>query len=410
MEQHLEAAFSANGSNESLELLLRAARQMLQAGQTEALSQAAANIADWDSVLKMATRNAVIPMLARSMRDEKLVPLPVRKELYQRYFGGAAQNALLATEMHEILAAFHQEGIEALAYKGPALTMLAYKDLSLRHPSSDIDLLLRKQDIPGARAVLEARGYQSVFSHKVDRYLLRRHYHLHFARADRELHVELHWALTPACWPFLVDPDHLWRRAQHVNVAGTPVLALNPECTLLALCAHASKEGWPRLSQILDVGRLIASHPDLNWNWIVAEARRMGRQRVLYLGLNLAAELTGAPVPEFVALEARRDPEVDRLTLRIRQNLARGFTHRAAFHRIALRIWHRPMDRVRYVLYVLHRLPEHFRMMATPSSMDRNVFKVSARLSFVYFFIRPLRYLWKVRDPRLLLRRALRNL
>jgi len=399
-----------NSPNPSLELLFCAARQVVRGRDELALQQAIANVSDWDSFVKMAIRNAVVPMVARSLRDEKGVPLTVRKELYQHYFSGVAQNTVLTTELNEILDAFNREAIDALAYKGVALATLAYKELTLRHASSDIDLLLRKRDIARARVILEARGYRSVFSRQYDRFMLRRHYHLHLAHTDRELHVELHWALTPSCWPFLLNPEQLWGRAQCVNVAGRQVPTLNPECTLLALCAHASKEGWGRLSQILDAGLLIASHPNLNWSWTFTEARRIGRKRVLFLGLRLASELTGAPVPESVMRAVQEDPEVSPLTASIRENLVRGYSHRAAFHRIAIRIWHHRRDRVRYFFYVLHRLPEHIRLMAQPCAADGDGVSLGVRPFVLHFFLRPIRYFLKVRDPRLVLRRALRNL
>lgn len=56
------------------------------------------------------------------------------------------------------LAAFDQEGIEALVLKGGALMHLLYPDPALR-PMSDLDLLVRPADMPRARAVLADLGF-----------------------------------------------------------------------------------------------------------------------------------------------------------------------------------------------------------------------------------------------------------
>jgi Uncharacterised nucleotidyltransferase len=394
---------------ESLQILLAAARWAMQAENGQALNQAAARVKDWDAVIELASQNTVIPLIARALRDSESVPLPVRRELYRRYFEYSSRNAFLAAELHDILNEFHRAGIEALAYKGPALAAMAYGDLALRHPSGDIDLLLRRPDIDRAKNLIQTRGYR-LLAPDSEQHFLKHRYHLHYERRDPEIHVELHWAFTPVYWPFPIDQDHLWGRARRVTLSGSQVRTLNAECAVLALCAHGAKEGWPRLSQILDLGRLIQSHPDLDWHWVLAEARRMRRERVLRLGLWLVTELAGARIPEPAESEIRNDEEVPQLGTQIKNNFLTGRFCGSDFHRYALRVWHHASDRRRYLGYLCRLLPAKIHAIVRPSGRDRDFLDLGQLPPFLYAFVRPLRVMHQYRDPRLVVRKLMRNL
>lgn len=374
----------------ALEVILWAARR--QTGGGDDLAPLAAGIRDWSAVMECASRNAVIPVAARALGDQAAVPLAIRRDLDRRYTVNAGRNALLASELCEILRDFRDEGIEALAYKGPALAVMAYGGLALRNPSSDIDLLLKASDISRAKERIRARGYR-LFSPENEQHYLRHRYHLHFERENPEMHVELHWAFTPAYWPFPLD---CWSRSRQIMIGGTAVRTLDPECTLLALCAHGSKELWPRLSQILDVSLLIQAHPALDWDWVRAEARRLKRDRILCLGVALASHWTRVSLPPRVASFAAGDPAVNTLVQEIGERLGTQEPLKGAgFHRYALRVWSHPADRLRYLLYIIRMLPQRLRALAAASAEDRKLMDLPGRLSFLYLLIRPLRAVLK---------------
>lgn len=395
--------------SESLELLLSAARGAMQRDERPRLDRAVASVTDWDAVIELASRNGVIPLIARCLRDHEQVPLSIRRKLYLLYFESCSRNPALTAELHAILAALQGAGIEVLAYKGPALAAMAYPDASLRHAPGDLDLLLHKSDISRAKAVMQAREYRPP-SRKTEEHFLEHRYHLHFLRQDPEIQVELHWALTPKYWPFSLDADRLWRQAGHVSLDGGSIRTLNPECTVLALCAHGAKEGWPRLSQIMDLGRVIQAHPRLDWDWLIAEARRMRRQRVLRLGLWLVTELIGVSIPEPAAAEIRQDQEVPTLGLEIRNSLVTGRLSGTDFHSYALRVWHHIGDQTRYLAYLCRLLPQKILTLVKISGRDRDWMDLRGVASVLYVFVRPVRVIRQYRDPRLVVRMLLKNL
>jgi len=348
-----------------------------------------AEAAEWNRVVDFAGRNGVIPLAAGTLRGDDSVPFAVRRDMDKRHLAGAGWNAILAREMLGILADFRSAGIDVLAYKGPALAMLAYGDLAARHASSDIDLLLRRSALARAGEALRERGYRSSLSAAEERHFLRHRYHLHFRRRSPDVQVELHWALTPSYWSFPLD---CWRHAKTVVVSGSPVPTLDPEGALLALCAHGAKEGWPRLIQILDVGQLIVRHPQLDWDRVFHSAERMRRQRILRLGLLLANQCIGAPLPRLALSEVGKEPDLEPLAQRLERNLGQGFFAKG-FHEYALKVWNRPLDRLRYVAYELGELPGRVRDLAAPSQEDRKAVELRGPFAALYPVIRPFRAL-----------------
>lgn len=375
--------------SESFEVLLWAARR--STGRNESQPPPATENLDWDAVVQCAYKNTVIPLLAGVLKDDPSFPLTIRRDFDKRFMQKAGQNAILAREISALVEEFRTNRIDSLAYKGPALAILAYGNLSLRNPSYDIDLLLHASDIPRAKQLIIARGYRLTPSPEDEQHFLQYRYHLHFQRESPETQVELHWALTPAYWSFPID---YWKRTYEVTIGGKKLPTLDPECALLALCAHGAKEGWPRLSQILDVSQIIRAHPELDWKWVMNEAHRIRRERVLRLGLALAVWI-GTSLPPEVSTYCSADPDVDDLVLEIAERLKSEEPRTGVnFHRYALRVWNRPADRINYLAYTLLLLPARLQTLAAPSEEDRNFLDLPGYLSFVYILIRPVRVIF----------------
>jgi hypothetical protein len=371
--------------NPAVEVVLWAARRAL--GRNEDLAPIAGRVRDWREVVECASQNAVIPLVARALIDKPLVPFEIRRELDKRYTVRAGHNAFLAREQFEILSEFQRAGIEALAYKGPVLAILAYGELALRHPSSDIDVLLHRSDLDRARRIVLARGYEVTPGPDEEEHILRYKYHLHCERRDPELHIELHWALTPAYWKFPLD---YWKNIHEVSLGFCRVPSLSPESTLLAICAHGAKEGWWKLGQAVDLAQFIQAQPDLDWTWILAEARRIRRERVLRLGLLLVSRIFGVAVPAFVADDAASDREAIALARERGAQIGVGYFG-GAFRAYGLRLWHHPIDRLRYLTYILRLAPNRFRELTEPTDEDRKILNLKGPFAVFYIVFRPAR-------------------
>lgn len=383
------------------DLLLRACRCSAPADIEDLIRQTV----NWRLLLSQAARNGVMPLLFMVLKERASVPEPVLAELLSAWTENAAHNLLLASALVEILDALERQGVPALAYKGPALAALAYGSVTMRC-FGDLDILVPRDRLAAAKAVLEERGYVCALSPSDEAHFLRERYHLHFLGGDDKPSVELHWAITPAYWRFPLDTGRLWTGAASVEVAGARVPILDHELSVLAICAHGAKERWPRLGLICDLARLIERYPKLDWEWIAEQAAAMHRNRVLLLGLWLAASLLNAPVPDKLLAQARSDRVVPAVAAEIEEHLFQdGPLVGLRFHRYAWRIWNGWPDRIGYLRYAIGDFPARLGSLIRPTEADGSL---PAGLSWLW---RPVRAIWTSRrDLSRLLRRIGDNL
>ena len=349
---------------------------------------------DCDYLFQLAQRHCVLPLLHR--RFEGLADGALRRRLQpklRQYFrDNAARNLLLAGELVRITRALKSEGIATLAYKGPALALLAYGDLSLRQ-FIDLDIIVDSRDVNRAREILRDRGFCAPeFSKSQDDLLQRLQHNVALMRADDGLVVELHWRLAARGFAVLPFEQHLWGRATTVSVCGARVETLSPEDLLLALCIHGAKHFWERLSWVCDLAQLVSSHPRLDWPLVFKLAAEAGIERMLSLGLVLAVELLDVPPPPEVMRIVSEDAAAPRLASQVIERMFDGARFAPlGFHRAIsfnLRVRPRWSEKARYCRYLL-----------APTDADLTTRRVPARLEFAYYVARPFRLIWKAKQP-----------
>jgi len=100
-------------------------------------------------------------------------------------------------------------------------------------------------------------------------------------------------------FPFQIDVDGLWNRAQPVTLAQAPALALSPEDLLLHLCLHTAKHApYMSIRMFFDIAEVVRRYgAGLNWDEIGARARQWGILRAVYVILRLTQELLDMAIP-----------------------------------------------------------------------------------------------------------------
>ncbi|GAB4524424.1 MAG: hypothetical protein Fur0018_07970 [Anaerolineales bacterium] len=152
------------------------------------------------------------------------IPAGLLDSLAPAYYETLARNTLLLQELGRILEAFEQAGIEVIVLKGAALAQTLYEDIGLR-PMSDIDLLVRPEDVWRVWKIICSLGYQSkVVGDELQCF------------KDGNILVELHWTVH---WFYLSWRkdwlNWLWKHSQ-----------------ILSRCRHLAPSG----SQVFLIGHL----------------------------------------------------------------------------------------------------------------------------------------------------------
>lgn len=365
------------------DLLVAASRPVPRPDDAETLSALAANVYDWEWVLRQAEYHRVAPLLQLHLREVTTVPGPVMERLRGRALEIAENNLRLAGEIAAIVDAMSSAGVLAVPVKGPLLAVHAYGNLAVRS-SVDIDLIVRRRDRPAALRVLNERGYRGgpVDPRTRERFALS----LGEIKVFRESGFAVDLQSTMGSkFGIDLDLESALNRATTVAFAGREVPSLSDADLLLFLCAHGAKHLWNRLSWIADVAALVHTRPDLDWDRTIEEAKRMRLARILAVGLHLAEQLRSELfLPPDAQRLLRRDPKAERLAAKLWARLfGEHSDHPFPFHPLFLRMREDPRDAVLYPM----------RLVLSPTDADWAWVPLPASLAWAYPLVRPFRAL-----------------
>lgn len=346
------------------QFLIRCLRAFLAVEGTPPLSAPIEEEVGWTFLLQLAAWHRVTPLLYRSLRRAcpQAVPEAARSQLEAQVCSAAGQSLFLTAELLRLLKRFEAQGIPAIPFKGAALASFLYGDPALRQ-FDDLDILLHQEDLPDVKSLLRSLGYHPhhLLTGRQEKAYLQGWFAETFilARDGARVAVDLHWRLTPRDFPFHPDLKGIWERCERLSLGSATVATLSPEDLLLVLCVHGSKHCWSRLQWICDVARLVRVHPTMDWGRVMEQARTSGGQRMLSLGLVLAKDLLGTPVPQEIEQKVQHDPLTTRLARQVRRRLFEGspivpgIRETMLFH---LQVMERVQDRISYGVRALRAL------------------------------------------------------
>jgi Uncharacterised nucleotidyltransferase len=249
---------------------------------------------DWERVLAFAEHHRLIPAvhaaLARS--TGAAVPGAIRDRAHVQ----ACRCLRFTAELARIGESFDRRGIEFLAHKGPALAQVLYNDATLRQ-FGDLDLLLRPEDVARARPLLLELGYvpELSLSSRQQGFYLDAGYEYAFGLGAEPHILEIQWRIVPRFYSINFDIEALFGRSRAIEFAGASLRTVGREDLMLVLSVHAAKHEWSELGMLRDLATL--TQFDLDWKWIMAEARRLGIFKILEISLSTASQLFGLELP-----------------------------------------------------------------------------------------------------------------
>jgi hypothetical protein len=345
---------------------------------------------DWDELLAAAERHSVSPLLARHLAAlPDGAPPQVLAALRERSDRNALRNVFLTRHLAELLQRLSAEGVRAMPIKGPVLAIAAYGDLALRE-FGDLDVVVHPDDFDHARSLLAGWGYapKAQLTSAGERALRASDHHLPLVSADGQVEVELHWSLGRG--RLGRDDAWVWSNVRPVSILGMELPSLSWSALLVYLCAHGASHGWGNLGWIRDVAGVLLSNAEGRLRDAPRLAAAASARRRLALGVALAHELLGAPIPEELGRGIDRtitdDRPVRRLLNEVRAAL-RAESGATLLEWLAFQCRTRDTmsDRVSYCAHVL----------AAPHVADVEWISLPHPLRWAYYVTRPVRLVAK---------------
>ena len=254
---------------------------------------------DWPATIHTAGEEFAIPALATVLEDAGLLddaPSDVQQFLRYALSHNANANLQIRQQCLEIGNAISAIGIRGVLLKGATWLFEhgpAAEDRMLR----DIDLLVPRPALDGARSALFAHGYKTWSA------VVPEIGHIHdppLEHPDRRVSVEIHVEVTP--WVRYLSADEVL--AQAVGVA-PGLFVPSPLHRIMHNVVHAQIAngdfvgGALSFRDALDVGRLMQKDiPVEDWIWLARTARTRRLFRPLSAALHKAAYISGVEVPQ----------------------------------------------------------------------------------------------------------------
>jgi hypothetical protein len=228
----------------------------------------------------------------------------------------AVHNLRLRHELARTLEALRASGIPALALKGIVMAYTAYPDPSLR-PMCDLDLLVPPDKREDALHVLRTLGYYypesvaAIHRGHVPRLGPDQEFAPGLQLRGSRVFLDVHSELECSEPLFPMPVQEFWSRSVLIDLKGLGVRTLCPEDFLFHLCLHLSRSHRfeKGLLALVDLKVLLDSRSDWNWAGIAERSLQCGYATWMFLTLEVARDLVGAPVPDsfFQALPRPRD-------------------------------------------------------------------------------------------------------
>lgn len=168
----------------------------------------------------------------------------------------------LVSLTRQVAALFEQAAIPLLVIKGIPLALQTTGSLTARG-RGDLDLLVEPNRLPEAVALLEAAGFSRPpgkfprqLNSALGRYSRWSGYELPMVRQVPTVQwIDLHWALSHVRAP-LPGFALAWHCSEQLDLNGQPVTTLSRVHAFQHACAHAAKDQWMCLRNLVDIDRL----------------------------------------------------------------------------------------------------------------------------------------------------------
>jgi hypothetical protein len=269
----------------------------------EALATAVRELGGGGEALEQAIdAEQVGPLLQRALGDRGIVPPALAAVLRDSYYRTARRNLLLLREFGTCLRALAAHGVPVIVLKGAALVETVYGNVSLR-PMGDVDVLVRRADLPAARRTLEGLDYTLAGIETHRGALAEYENELTFRKPGQpDTFVDVHWSLFDSpYYQARIGMD--WSGTPHARFhrrsagailgpeADHPLVATWPCITWRPDCCVARHRGGARFYR-----------DAIDWSVLLSRTREYGLAPPVRMVLTHVVDDWGAPMP----LEALR--------------------------------------------------------------------------------------------------------
>ncbi len=369
------------------ELLLCCSRTKLNANLQQQICRLVSKNPDWDYLIQAAKKHRVLTLLHHNLKQScpELIPSTIAKQLTGFTLHITQRNLQFSAQLFTILDLFQKHHIPIVPFKGPVLAVSVYGNLGFR-PFGDLDVLIHTRHVKQSNDLLQQYGYLPelrLSSSQLSQYI-KVEDNLNFKNESHNMFLELHWELSGRSLPQAFTLDIIKDHIEFVEFCGKKVCTIGPTALLVYLCIHGEKHNWETLEWICCLAELVNTRKDINWKQAWQLAEKLHCKNIVLLGLLLAHQLFDITLPQNLQNKASANVRVKQTGEELLSRLFgnnRNSRKQARFTHNHLYIRDNIFDQARHLI----------RLFVLPTKADWQILQLPNRLTWLYYFLRPLR-------------------
>ncbi|MFD0829816.1 nucleotidyltransferase family protein [Neobacillus sp. M.A.Huq-85] len=211
-------------------------------------------------VLKDIKEDGIASQVYYLLKEERKIeqtPEFFQSILHKNYEKALFQNLFIKSQQNELLQRFEQQGMDVIPLKGIHFAEKVFGHLGAR-ATSDIDLLIRMEDLEKAIEVVNLLGFT------VEGAPIPGHFHCSFSKvlphSTMPLVIELHWSLVKQNTSRFQIND-IWKHAKTVE-GYKHIKELTPNHTFYMICLHGWRHNLDTMKYFLDLIQVLCKYND----------------------------------------------------------------------------------------------------------------------------------------------------
>lgn len=250
---------------------------------------------DWNAIIQKSAGHRVAPLLYYCLSNNNVdAPIPdhVIQKLRSLYYNNSFINTRIFFELAEVLKSFDKENIRVIVLKGFAVGGLIYDNIALR-PMSDIDLLVKSEDILRIDSILSELGWENKLKQMFSKNKKRVTGDLIYSKGSIFIELQTSLRLMPK-----LDP---WKEVSFVKINEVKISILKLDDFLLHLCLHINEHicyGFSDLIRLCDIMEMLKNFGDqLDWKYIENTAKINKSEEILCRILRILGDVPSIHLP-----------------------------------------------------------------------------------------------------------------
>lgn len=348
-----------------------------------------AQIKNWDDFITLSYSHGVFPLVYQVLKKyENKIPLEVFAFMKQTYMDLVKTNMLMTSELIKVSNLLEENGIKVIAFKGPTLSQMAYGDVVSRQ-YVDLDVLVDESLLSKSQKILEVNNYLPRYDlEEYQKENLKNVVHdISMINKSNGVNVELHWTLSSG--EFFIDLEKLdyMSDTKKYKLSNHGLNIFSNEKLFIYLCVHGYKHLWERIEWLVDIYYLITKE-NIDLEKVLEMSKSVDADRIVLSTLIICQKIFGLNIK--LEDSSIQDIKLNKNTNTMLNKIISDYKevnekiHSKQFSMIHL-----------YMLKTTANKMKYLKTFFEPTEQDYEKVKISSKLHFVYYLLRPFNILIK---------------